>query len=223
MGDHVHNSLKQFFSLPLEKRTKKALSWLLERQWEKKNGKNGGFFSSEIEKEYKERALLMLSAFCQNEDVTICPLWASDQLLRAGVSEQLSFMGKIDRVDETPAGLHIIDYKTSKEEREDEWQLPMYAVLARRWFNKNVIKLSYLFLETGSWLSVPANPAREAWTIARIQQIVDSMPHTSDKNAWGCHLEADCHHCDYLRQFGLDPNGTEIVLPVINIADQVSS
>lgn len=213
MGDHVHNALKHFFNLPQEKRTKKAMMWLLDEHWKKKNGRAGGFWSQQQEEEYKERAHLMLSAFFDREDMTIQPLWASDKVVKTGVSETLSFMGKLDRVDETPEGLHIIDYKTSKEEREDEWQLPMYAVMARRHFEKPVAKLSYVFLETGSWISVPANAAREAWTIARVEQIVQSMPHSQEKSAWVCSDPNGCRHCDYLKEFGIDPDGDVVTIP----------
>lgn len=206
MGDHVHNALKHFFNLPPSRRTKPVLIGLLNDHWQKKSGPDGGFWNEQIEQEYKERAQLMLSAFFDREDMTIEPLWASDRLITAGVSEQLSFMGKIDRVDSLPDGLHIIDYKTSREEREDEWQLPMYAVMARRFFKKPVVKLSYLFLETGSWLSVPANPAREAWTIGRVQQIVDSMPHAQEQSVWICRDGDGCTHCDYLKELGVDPS-----------------
>lgn len=214
MGDHVHNALKHFFNLPSEERSKTALLSLLEDHWQKKTGPRAGFRSPKQEAEYKERAQLMLSAFYDRENTTVKPLWASDKLISVGVGETLSFMGKIDRVDKEPDGLHIIDYKTSKEEREDEWQLPMYAVLARRHFNKPVVKLSYLFLETGSWISMPANQAREGWVIGRVQQIVDAMPHVSEKSAWVCPDGEACTHCDYLRELGLDPKGEVVELPV---------
>lgn len=212
MGDHVHNTLKHFFSIKPEKRTKQLLLGLLATQWQKRNGRAGGFWTPDIESDYKQRAQLMLSAFFDREDMTAVPLWASDRLITTGVSETLSFMGKIDRVDETPEGLHIIDYKTSREEREDEWQLPMYAVMGHRFFGKPVAKLSYVFLETGSWNSVPANPAREAWTIARVQQIVDTMPHSPNREDWVCRDADGCTHCDYLKEFGLDPLGEVVEL-----------
>ncbi len=213
MGDHVHNALKLFFNLPLAERTKTRLLALLEQRWQLRNGPAGGFWTPAIESEYKERAQLMLSGFFDREDMTILPLWASDQNIKVGVSESLTFMGKIDRVDRTAEGLHIIDYKTTREEREDEWQLPMYAVMARRWFKEPVAQLSYHFLETGSWLSVPANPAREAWTIGRVQQIVDGMPHRPEKEAWNCPEGELCRHCDYLKEFGIDPLGLIVELP----------
>ncbi len=210
MGDHVHNTLKYFFNLPQEKRLKPILLGILKFQWDKRNGRAGGFWTPEIELEYKERAQLMLSAFFDREDMTIEPVWASDQLIRTPVSEFLNFCGKIDRVDATPDGLHIIDYKTSREEREDEWQLPMYAVMAKRHFQQPIAQLSYVFLETGSWISMPANPARDTWTIARIQQIIESMPHSQDKSAWLCKEAESCPHCDYLKEFGIDPLGETI-------------
>jgi len=213
MGDHVHNSLKYFFNLPQQERTKAKLLELLATQWQKRSGIDGGFKTPQQEAEYKERAQLMMSGFCETEDITVQPLWASDKLVKVSVSENLDFMGKIDRVDVTPEGLHIIDYKTSKEEREDEWQLPMYAVMAKRFFKQPVAKLSYLFLEKGVWLSVPANPAREAMTIGRIEQIVSNMPHSQDQAAWVCPEGEFCTHCDYLKEFGLDPKSTSVELP----------
>lgn len=219
MGDHVHNALKLFYSkLPQEKRTKKALLWLLDEHWKKKNGRVAGFWDARQEEEYHERARLMLSAYFDREDTTVNPLWASDKVITAPVSETLNFMGKIDRVDETPEGLHIIDYKTSKEEREDKWQLPMYAVMARSWFEKPVVKLSYVFLETGSWVSVPANPAREVMTITQVQQIVKDMPHSQKKEDWLCPDREGCRHCDYLKEFGIDPLGESVVMPPVPIA-----
>ncbi len=225
MGDHVHNTLKYFFNQPQHKRTKKFLLGILERQWQKGTGPAAGFWNQRIEEEYYERACLMLSAFFDRDDMTVEPLWASDQLIKAGVSESLTFMGKIDRVDMMPDGsLHIIDYKTSKEEREDEWQLPMYAVMARRYFEKPVAQLSYLFLETGSWISVPANPAREAWTIARVESIVREMPYSQKKEDWLCVDGEACKHCDYLKELGLDPHGelvdlSQIVLPTSQLVN----
>ncbi len=212
MGDNVHNALKYFFNVDPDKRTKTILLNLLENQWRKRPGRAGGFWTPEIEHDYKTRAQLMLSSFFDREDMSVRPVWASDKIIRAGVSEELEFMGKIDRVDQTSEGLHIIDYKTSREEREDEWQLPMYAVMARRFFNKPIAQLSYVFLETGSWISVPANPARENYTIGRIQQIVESMPHSQDKNAWQCSDAETCTHCDYLKEFGIDPLGEVVTL-----------
>jgi RecB family exonuclease len=213
MGDHVHNALKLFYRLPQEKRTKRALIWLLDEHWKKKSGRSAGFWNEQQEAEYKERAHLMLSAYADREDVTIEPLWASDKLIKTGVNETLEFMGKIDRVDETADGLHIIDYKTSKEEREDEWQLPMYAVMAKQFFGKPVAQLSYVFLETGTWLSVPANPMREAMTVSRVQQLIDSMPRSMKREDWLCPDGQDCTHCNYLKEFGIDPLGEIVTMP----------
>ncbi len=213
-GEHVHNALKNFMNIIPEKRSKQMLLGMLEYEWQRKNGETAGFRTSEEELEYKERAQRMLSAFFDREDMTVVPFWASDKLISTGVSETLSFMGKIDRVDEEPDGLHVIDYKSGKEEREDRWQLPMYAVMAKRYFNKPVARLSYLFLETGTWLSVPANPAREAWTIAQIEEIVAAMPHAQDRNTWQCPDGEACTHCNYLREFGINPLGSVSLLSV---------
>lgn len=220
MGSHVHTALKLFFAIKPEFRTKDKLMNLLASQWQKCPGRHGGFWNSAIEEEYRTRAQLMLSGFYNNEDMKAVPLWAKDSLVAVPVSPNLTFNGKLDRVDEEPEGLHIIDYKTGREEREDEWQLPMYAVMAGRFFGKPVTKLSYLFLETGAWHSVPANPARESWTISRVQAIVDAMPTSFDRQDWLCPDGEACTHCDYLKELGIDPLGESVVPSPNGVVDR---
>lgn len=202
MGNHIHKALGYFFSLPPAERTKQVLLASLEQEWETATGARAGFKTREQEEECREKARLMLSAFYDREDVSVTPLWVRDDTLRANVSEELGFKGKIDRIDGMDEGLHIIDYKTGKE-REDEWQLPIYAIIASRYFRQPVRQVSYLFLETGSWVSQPINSAREAATIARVSEIIKTMPRSAAKTAWQCPLGEACTHCDYLHELGI--------------------
>jgi len=62
----------------------------------------------------------------------------------------LSFSGRLDRVEETEAGIVIFDYKTSQpcsqDEADADLQLSLYALAARHLFDRPCIALTLLFL-----------------------------------------------------------------------------
>ena len=58
--------------------------------------------------------------------------------------------GKIDWMEYLPDtdSIHIIDFKTSKnEEKEDSLQLPIYYILARKCQARHISRMSYWYLE----------------------------------------------------------------------------
>ena len=62
------------------------------------------------------------------------------------------FVGKIDRAEETPEGLVIIDYKTGarrKIDKVEKEQLLIYQWAAEDFFKEKVADLQYWFLESG--------------------------------------------------------------------------
>ncbi len=70
----------------------------------------------------------------------------------------LTFRGLVDRVDRTPDGLLVVDYKTGKRNdfavtdadpflRGTKLQLPLYALAARQAFDAPYAEAHYLFLE----------------------------------------------------------------------------
>ncbi len=67
------------------------------------------------------------------------------------------FVGKIDRADETPDGLAIIDYKTgkvpSKKTKSDLDQLRVYEWASKEFLNEKVSTLCYWYLEAGEIVS----------------------------------------------------------------------
>ncbi len=56
-------------------------------------------------------------------------------------------VGNFDWLEETPKGLHILDFKTGKEEDENSQQLPLYALLAEHNLKKPVTRVSYWYLD----------------------------------------------------------------------------
>jgi len=145
MANHVHATLKDFFTItPVESRTVETITRLLQKNWRRYQV---GFRNADIEKRWQEKALLQLSTFVQNTDVTIEPLtteWSFETTITPGVI----LNGRIDRIDRQPDGtLHIIDYKTGNTPQEMNWtQVRLNALSASRNLHLPVSKISYLYL-----------------------------------------------------------------------------
>ena len=206
MGGHVHDTLKNFFNLDLKFRTKDKILELLETFWETKRGLEGGFESLDQEESYKVRAKKMLLKFYENEDINAMPtLWHSRSNPKVEVTPGLFFTGVFDRIDVLSQNLlHVIDYKTGKEDAEDvrNIQLPMYAVLAERIFKKPVVQISYLNLGSGRWNSKGLEKGDAFDIIGRVQDIVAKIPKSVEKEDFICEYKDRCFHCNYLKELG---------------------
>lgn len=145
MGDHVHATLKDFLSvIPPEKRNVKTASQLLRVKWAR-NRK--GFRDREDEKKWGEKALLQLENFIRRGNLSVTPFLVEDYH-DIKIDENLSILGRIDRVDKKKEKLHIIDYKTGKLKPKeiDPLQLYCYAIILERKFRLPVASVAYYFL-----------------------------------------------------------------------------
>ena len=207
LGEAVHDTLNSFFSLTPQIRTKERLFDQLELHWKAVKNKEGGFKEASEEKGYKDRAIAMLKAFHKNEDTQATPYRLSPAYTKyIPLTNEIMLGGKIDRVDlENDGSLHIIDYKTGKEDRDDPYQLPIYDLLVRNWLKKDVSKLSYLHLESGNWSTQnPTEHGREE-TKRFVIETANRIPKEFDRKLFVCSLGESCNHCDYLREIGLEP------------------
>ena len=169
LGRAVHNAITLFFHAQEEERSWENLkntlkvTWTSEAQRNKKMplGKWGGFKSIEQEREAYNQALLMLKNFfsMQIKDSKIVYLPTSDirhsikdyQDLITPINEDFDISGKFDLITENEdESLHIIDFKTGKNEDSDSFQLKFYKVLAEEKFKKPASKASFFFLRSGS-------------------------------------------------------------------------
>ncbi|OGY26980.1 MAG: hypothetical protein A2Z11_04775 [Candidatus Woykebacteria bacterium RBG_16_43_9] len=207
LGEAVHNTLNSFFSLTSSIRTKERLFDQFELHWNASKNQEGGFANPQEEEEYKQRAVRMLENFYKNESVGVTPYRLSPTTTKyVPINKKIMLGGKIDRVDLEPDGsLHIIDYKTGKEDRDDPYQLPIYDLLVRGWLKKEVSKLSYLHLESGNWSTKTSDPKERVNTTQFIIQTVGAIPKIEDRRYFICSLGKKCNHCDYLREIGFEP------------------
>ncbi|MCH7541361.1 PD-(D/E)XK nuclease family protein [Patescibacteria group bacterium] len=207
LGEAVHNALNSFFSLVSSIRTKERLLDQFEVYWRAAKNQEGGFKDTVEEKIYKDRAITMLENFYEKEDTNVTPYRLSPNFTKyILLTDKIMLGGKIDRVDlEANKMLHIIDYKTGKEDRDDPHQLPMYDLLVRGWLKKDVSNLSYLHLESGNWSTTPSTYEKRQETKRLIIETVKKIPKDDDKQYFICSLKEKCIHCDYLREIGFEP------------------
>lgn len=168
VGKAVHNAITLFLHLPVEERTEQNLlkklyeCWFSEAQWNKKPplGKWGGFKNLEEERESYAEAIRMLKNFFKmfHSAGKIHFLPTKDlknsiddyKNLITKLSESYDISGKFDLILlEEDDSLYIIDFKTSKAEDRDSFQLNFYKVLAEGRFGKLVKKASFYYLRTG--------------------------------------------------------------------------
>lgn len=153
LGQIVHDVLDSLKELPTKERFKVSLIGKLHELWEKIEGKKGGFLDSSIEQQYRTRAEGMLLRLMKNPGpLSRLAVRLKMELPYFWLSEEKNIIlsGKIDWMEYLPDtdSIHIIDFKTSKnEENNESLQLPIYYLLAKRCQTRHISHMSYWYLE----------------------------------------------------------------------------
>ncbi len=169
LGQAVHEVIEALSSLPTENRLKESLLLKFDRAWEKVSGKFGGFKSSAEESEYKYRGTAMIKRVINNPgpilrkavkikgDLPYYYLSERENIILCGKIDWLEYIQKDD-------SLHIIDFKTGKnDEKEDSLQLPIYYLLVRHCQKRRVSRASYWYLDKNDApIEVPIPELNEA-------------------------------------------------------------
>lgn len=167
LGQIVHEVLDSIKELPLKERFKTSLVIRLHELWGKIEGKKGGFLDSSIEQQYKTRAEEMMLRLMKNPGplaqlavklkMELPYFWLSQE-------KNIILSGKIDWLEYIPDtdSIHIIDFKTSKnEEKDDSLQLPIYYILAKKCQTRHIARMSYWYLEREEGLTEKNLPDEE--------------------------------------------------------------
>ena len=155
MGQVIHDVLTEVSFLPVRERLTVPLKNRLMVIWPKIAGKKGGFKDKEEEMAYQKRAEAMLEKVETNPGPIISKaikLKTEDGLPYFWLSAEEGFIlsGKIDWIEYLPDDtIHIIDFKTGKnEEGEESLQLPIYFLLASNLQKRKIAKMSYWYLDS---------------------------------------------------------------------------
>ncbi len=161
LGTAVHEVVEGLADFKVEDRinrfTEDALMKTLDMQWKKVSGKMGGFKSDKEEKEFKDRAVSMIHRVQNNPT----PLLEKTVKIKGGENglppnflfseeDNIILCGKIDWLvyDSKDDSVHILDFKTGKnEESEESLQLPIYQLLLKNLQKRKVNGASYWYLD----------------------------------------------------------------------------
>lgn len=152
LGGAVHEVLESLSVLPTNKRFEQSLLEKFDLAWRKVSGKKGGFFNDETEHQYKERGRDMLRRVMNNPGpLNNLAVKIKADLPYYWISEEdnIILCGKVDWLEYFPEteSVHIIDFKTSKKEENDEsLQLPIYHLLVANTQKYKVEKASYWYI-----------------------------------------------------------------------------
>ena len=157
LGVSVHEVLEGLARFKAGERLNHSLNEDLEKAWKKVSGKWGGFHSEEEEMDAKSRAINMIERVSKNPD----PLQTKIVKIKEAeggmppnfyLSEEHNIIlcGKIDWLIWKPEddSVHILDFKTGKnEESEESLQLPIYQLLLKNLQKRKVTGASYWYID----------------------------------------------------------------------------
>jgi len=171
MGDNIHAALKDFMSvIPVQNRNLKIAHQLLRTKWRRMRK---GFKDSEEEKKWGQKALLQIENFVCTQDLSITPFLVEDYH-DTQIDQDLTLLGRIDRVDKIKNELHVIDYKTGKlvPEEINTLQLFFYSIILERKFRLPVKRASFHFLAENKIIDFEPKSADLEKTLLKIKKEV---------------------------------------------------
>jgi ATP-dependent helicase/DNAse subunit B len=153
LGQTVHEVIESLSQLPVSERFKTPLLNIYDQAWKKVTGQLGGFRNLQEEETIRARGTKMLERIITHPG----PLLQKAVKIRQELpyywlseEENIILCGKIDwlEYDEGTDGVKILDFKTGKyDEDPDSLQLPIYHLLAVHCQQRQVIGVSYWYLD----------------------------------------------------------------------------
>lgn len=197
LGQAVHEVLESLSVLPKSSRFSESLIDKFDKSWTKVTGKKGGFTSEEIEYKYKTRGQDMIRRVMNNPgpisglavkiQMDLPQFWLSEE-------DNIILCGKIDWLEYLPEteSVHIIDFKTGKNEEDGEsLQLPIYRLLVQNCQKYDASKASYWYLDSSNELTPKELPDLESshkkiLDVARQLKLARQLERFKCPNGDGC-------------------------------------
>jgi RecB family exonuclease len=162
-GTTVHAALRDFFRLPVARRSLEGLLELFKRSWVRE-----GYRNAEEQDRERARGAEALRAWYERTDTTVVPQ-ATELSLQAAWGGVV-LKGRLDRVDAdrsqgrgAGAGLVVVDYKTGRrpvtqEAADADEALTIYAALVQRRLERPVTGLVLDFVVAGEQVRTERPP-----------------------------------------------------------------
>lgn len=194
LGATVHDAIKWFLENSGES-SLLALDDQFRNFWWKYHGLRGGFVSNEDEAVFGQRGLKMLENFIKNYR-KLEKMVPSAKFPKYPLAEDVILTGNLDYVGELADGtLHVIDFKTGTKDEESAIQLYIYAILAENYYQKEVKKLSFWYLDRDlepkeAVLEPPEKTL--SWLVEKAKEVKQAL----QENNWVCkNQEEGCFGC----------------------------
>lgn len=200
LGQAVHEVIESLSVLPVSKRFKESLLDKFEKAWKIVSGEKGGFRDAEAEYKYKSRGEEMIRRVMKNPgpiaglavkiNQDLPYYWLSEE-------ENIILCGRIDWLEYLPEtdSIHIIDFKTSKnEEGLESLQLPIYRLLVANCQKRETSKASYWYLEKNDELTPKPLPDLEE-SREKILKITRKMKLARKMGIFKCSQGSGCREC----------------------------
>lgn len=162
-GTTAHLALQRLFDHPAAERTPQRLYDLFREAWvELREVEYPEMFQSqEEEREWGVESLAILANYFGTEDPTSFEPKARELDMLQDLGE-MTIRGILDRMDESPDGLVITDYKTGKAPPERYaipafFALKIYALLIRQRTGRTPVTLRLLYLNGPTVYEIPVN------------------------------------------------------------------
>ena len=153
VGSSVHNALRDWWSLPSERRTPESASDLVAKGW-----LTDGFRNDAQSAEWRDRASAMTAAYVDGLDPDDDPIGVERTV--ATTTHGMALSGRVDRIDLRVSDdggdeLVIVDYKTGRRPLTDDdarssLALAVYVVAARRTLRRRSRRVELHHLPTGT-------------------------------------------------------------------------
>lgn len=199
LGQLIHGVLNSFYKeLTSSERNLDNLRKLFKTKFLANKNKHYAIFKNQENIiKYVEKAKKQFKFFLDSPYSNIEPYIATESNQTIEI-ESIEFLAKIDRVDKTKDGFHIIDYKTGKirEETVDPLQLNFYAfVISRKFPESPIIRKTYLYLSENKEIEVEVNSGDDQSVLEITKEIVDQIKKDKDFEP---RKNDKCKFCDFI-------------------------
>ena len=171
VGVAVHNALRDWWDLPDGQRTPEGGAELVRASWI-----DVGFRDPDQSARWRERSQARVAAYLADVDPHSQPLGIERTVSLK--TPTLALQGRIDRLDDRPDGLTVVDYKTSRVAPTDDdartsLPLALYAASVWKMFRRRCVRVELHHLPTGAVVGHEHTPeslkrkVEEAESIAR--------------------------------------------------------
>jgi putative RecB family exonuclease len=142
-------------------------------------------------------------SFIANQSAMRRPLAVEGRIQGSLRAENLEFVlsGRYDRLDYLDDGLELIDYKSAKEVEQSEpdevdLQIGLYYLALEQRYQRNLKRLSLLYLRTGEKISFTATPDHRR----RVEEVIGDLAiELRQDQEWTPFPGAQCDRCAYAR------------------------